>query len=72
MSCPLDSRLMAVAMSWKSTHPTGYMFPAVGARTARTITFHIAMIKPWWWAFLPGEMRVELKLQCENVPPSLG
>ncbi len=68
MRCPEGFRLTAVAMRWKSTHPTGYIFPSARERTIRNISFNIALIKPWWFAHLPAEMRVELKLQCENVP----
>jgi subtilisin family serine protease len=68
MRCPEGFRLVAVAMKWKSIHPSAYMFASGRERTIRTITFNIAMIKPWWHSHLPGEMRVELKLECENVP----
>jgi hypothetical protein len=74
MSCPQSYQLMGVAMTWKTTpHPAAYMFATRGhGRTMGRITFNIGLVKPWWWRFLPDEMRVELKLQCENVPPALG
>jgi hypothetical protein len=68
ISCPNGFRLMGVAMRWKSSHPTGYMFTAGALRSVSAIRLYIALIKPWWHSHLPAQMKVELKLQCESVP----
>jgi hypothetical protein len=63
-SRPDNYGLTDVQLKWKDAiHPQGYVwFSPRSSRSSTTLM--VALVKPWWSAILPDEMRVQVLTRC--------
>jgi hypothetical protein len=64
VACPDGSRITGVTLRWQDLiHPQGYVWFAPRAG-ASSVTFMVALVKPWYVGLLPSSMRVRVGVRC--------
>jgi len=72
VGCPSGAAMVAVSANWKdAVHPQGYVMFSQQSNP-RAATLLVALIKPWYAAFLPNPMRIQVKVVCQAAPPGSG